>query len=128
MSPPANLPACSTLQRVAALVPVVPKLSTENVTKKTLLNSNPVRGTTQSAGFTKRMNNRARKLIFTGVFLVSGSWITLFLIVLGQLTVPFLVNLLLYVTSVSGMFFGFLGAGNYLRRTRNREDRDDLNG
>ncbi|MFP4646520.1 MAG: hypothetical protein ACLFN4_02735 [Candidatus Acetothermia bacterium] len=59
------------------------------------------------------MPTRGKKLLLIGGLLVTGSWVALFLIVLGALTVPFLVNLCLYGASISGLFLGFLGAAVY---------------
>ncbi|MEF8798528.1 MAG: hypothetical protein V5A79_03850 [Candidatus Bipolaricaulota bacterium] len=71
------------------------------------------------------MSNRARNLIFLGGILVTGSWIALFLIVLGIFSGPFVLNLALYATSTSGMFLGFLGAATYVKQKRGSKDQDE---
>lgn len=73
------------------------------------------------------MSNRARNLILIGGFLVTGSWVGLFLMVLGIFSGPFVLNIVLYVTSTSGMFLGFLGAATYVKQTRGSKDQDDKN-
>lgn len=60
-----------------------------------------------------------------GGLLVTGSWTSLFLMVLGIFSGPLVLNLALYITSTSGMFLGFLGAATYTKQKRGSENQED---
>ena len=71
------------------------------------------------------MDRRPRNFIIIAFFMLLAGAVLPFLMVIGVLESTFLLNFVVYIVSVVGLFLGVIGIAMYVGDARRRDDRHD---